>query len=335
MTGRFEEFEPEVSAMLSIIKPLVGISLTVFDQLGEETIKTKGDGSVVTICDFALQSLIMDGLGKVFPTDLVLGEEELGKVSPDFLALVARILPAGFDPVAACRRAVRHIPPGARCWVIDPIDGTQGFVEKGHFAIASALLVDLDIKVSVTAWPRHAPQFTGIAVDGPLIFVAAAGKGAWAVDLDGNWYPVSVGSSPARKLLYSDSTGGMSPAVKGVADRLHFDGAVAMISMSKAFVLATGHGVLWPKCHLGHTEAMWDVAPFELFVREAGGITSTVHGTPIKYADNGTVADSDEGLVFSAAGPEFHEEARLALRASVSAVKAARKAEWNWVAFDV
>jgi 3'(2'), 5'-bisphosphate nucleotidase len=321
MTERFGEFEREVSTMVSIIKPLVGLSLSVFEQLGEENVQTKGDGSVVTVCDFALQSLIMDGLGKVFPNDLVLGEEELGKVSPEFLALVGRLLPPGFDPIAACRRAVRHIPAGVRCWVVDPIDGTQGFVQKGHFAIASALLVDLEVKVSVTAWPRHAPEFTGIQVDGPLIFAAAAGSGAWAVDLDGNWYPVAVGSTPVRRLLYSDATGGMSPTVKGVADRVKFDGAVPMISMSKAFILATGRAALWPKCHLGHFEAVWDVAPFELFVREAGGITSTVHGTPIRYTENGTVADSDEGLVFSAGGPDFHEEARLALRAAVDAVK--------------
>jgi hypothetical protein len=95
----------EVLTMLSIIKPLVGLSLTVFGQLGGDNVKTKGDVSVATVCDFALQSLIMDALGKVFPTDLVLGEEEVGKVSRDFLALVGRILPSGFDLVAACRRA--------------------------------------------------------------------------------------------------------------------------------------------------------------------------------------------------------------------------------------
>jgi 3'-phosphoadenosine 5'-phosphosulfate (PAPS) 3'-phosphatase len=117
----------------------------------------------------------------------------------------------------------------------------------------------------------------------------------------------------------------MSPMVKGVADRIHFGGAAPMISMSRAFILATGNAILWPKCHLGHTENVWDVVPFELFVREAGWITSTVHGTPIRYTGNGTVADSDEALVFSAGGPDLHEEGRVALRASVDAVKAARK----------
>jgi hypothetical protein len=127
----FGEYASEVSAMVRIVSPLISISLDAFAKLKDDVVQLKGDGSMVTICAFALQSLIMSGIQRAFPGDKVLGEEDLGKLSPDFLRLVSTLLPAGFDPIAACKDAIRQIPPEVRrVWVIDPVDGTQGFVQQ-------------------------------------------------------------------------------------------------------------------------------------------------------------------------------------------------------------
>jgi 3'(2'), 5'-bisphosphate nucleotidase len=315
----FGEYGREVSTLVSILTPLIPLSLSVFDRLESALVDQKSDGSVVTVADFAIQALIMSGISSSFPGDLVLGEEDLGALAPEFLSLVSTLLPAGFDPVAACAASVRSFPPGAhRVWAIDPIDGTEGFVRRGHYAIATALLVDREIALSVTAWPRHSRELTALPFDGPAIFVAARGRGAWAVDLGGRFFPVAVGEHPANRILYSDAKGRISAVLRGVMERIGFDGAVGQISMTKGFILASGQARVYIRRH-PTPEKVWDVAPFELFVREAGCNATTAAGERIVYTSEGTVADSQNGLVFTAGDPEYHARVLAALRESVDA----------------
>lgn len=305
----FGDFQNEVSVMLEIIKPLVNISLDIFESLSEEITKVKGDGSVVTICDFALQSLIMAGLRHHLPNDKVLGEEDFTHLSDDFLALVKKILPDDLDPVEVCKDAIKTITSDDhRVWVIDPIDGTQGFVQKGHFAIATALLVDLQLKCSVTAWPRHSPEFTGLPINGPAIFVAVEGRGAWAFDMDNNMFAVKAPEHPKRVICYSDATGGMKKRIRDMVDILGMEDGIAMISMTKGFIVASGMANVYVKYHANHEENAWDVAPFELFVRESGGFATTPDGKQITYTGNGTVANSGNGLVFTSGTLEHHQQ---------------------------
>ena len=313
----FGSYTREVSAMLEILKPLIPLSLDAFSRVSQSEVATKGDGSVVTICDFALQALIINGLHQAFPDDKVLGEEDLSAVPPALLAQARTLLPDGFD-VSACPGTVRDLRHH-RVWVIDPIDGTQGFVTRGHFAIATALLVDRQLKCSITAWPRHSRELTGIAIDGPAIFVAVEGAGAWAIDpATGNQIRVKIPANPRNVITYSNATGRMSPTVSSVMKALALEEGVSMISMTKGFVLAGGNAKAYAKYH-SNDEKAWDVAPFELFVREAGGFATTADGAPISYTDVGTVADSSRGLMFTAADPEFHQRACAALRDALKA----------------
>ena len=36
------------------------------------------------------------------------------------------------------------VPPGARAWVLDPVDGTKGFLRGAQFCTALALVADAD-----------------------------------------------------------------------------------------------------------------------------------------------------------------------------------------------
>jgi 3'-phosphoadenosine 5'-phosphosulfate (PAPS) 3'-phosphatase len=319
MAELFGDFALEVSTLVNVLKPLIPLSLNALETLQKESMQLKTDGSVVTIADFAIQSLIMSGIHETFPEDKVIGEEQIGTLTPAFLSLVGSLLPAGFDPISACQDSISS--ECSRVWVIDPIDGTLGFVGGGHFAIATALLIDLEVIASITAWPRHSPELTGLPIAGPAIFAAVRGCGSWASDVEGNWYRVSAGTTPSNALLFSDATGGMSRFVRGVWDRVEFEGQIVQISMTKGFILACGRARAWVKCHFGHFENAWDVAPFELFVREAGGRSSTINGSPIEYTKEWKVADSSEGLVFTVGGLEYHQRIVKALRESVDAIK--------------
>jgi 3'(2'), 5'-bisphosphate nucleotidase len=168
----FGEYQREITEGIQIITPAISLTLSAQKRLKECEIKRKSDGTIVSSADFACQAVIMSGLAASFPSDKVLGKEEVRGASDSFLATVRLFLPAGIDPVAACGRSIRTITESDhRVWVIDPIDGTFQFCHGGHYAIAMALLVDLQVRVSVVAWPLARPEFTGVDVGGPAIFV--------------------------------------------------------------------------------------------------------------------------------------------------------------------
>ena len=58
----FGEFQKDIEGIYEIVKPLIKISLDFYSQLDQTKMAEKADGSVVTICDVALQSLIMAGV---------------------------------------------------------------------------------------------------------------------------------------------------------------------------------------------------------------------------------------------------------------------------------
>jgi len=78
-------------------------------------IVVKEDGSPVSSADFESNAILTTALKKLFPGDLILSEE-----GPHEL-----------------------IPEKGRIWLIDPLDGTRGFIEgQNDFCILLSLLVD-------------------------------------------------------------------------------------------------------------------------------------------------------------------------------------------------
>lgn len=99
-----------------------------FRQLAEGDIKTKGEGSVVTVADHAAELRLIDGLTALDPGSVVVAEE-LYEDKPEILA---------------------HLSEEPRVWIIDPIDGTRNFAEgKPAFAIIIAYMRDGEV---VAGW---------------------------------------------------------------------------------------------------------------------------------------------------------------------------------------
>lgn len=313
----FGEWTKEVEAVIEILKPAIELSLVGQEKLKQNQVEQKKDGTVVSICDFACQTIVMNGLQKEFPTDYVLGEEEVGKADDEFLGLVKSLLPEDLDPVKICSRAVMTIEDSyKRCWVIDPIDGTYGFVVNGNYAIATALLVDRHVVCSIVAWPRHDKSITGIDLDGPVIFAAAEGHGAYAIDLNNKRIRLTKPVNPKPISITSKQHVGNAVSLQHyIMEKIGFTENIEMVSMTKGFVVAAGGASIYVRIPWGaNEENVWDIAPFELFVREAGGIGTTGMGEPIEYRQNGRVAGTQEGLLFTNRGPEFHQKVLEAYR---------------------
>lgn len=308
----FGTWAPEINAAINILKPAIDISLVGQEKLRKADIETKNDGTVVSIVDFACQSVIMDGLKKNFPKDSVLGEEDVRKIDDKFLNHVKSLLPDDIDPVSTCSSAITKISDkDERTWVIDPIDGTYGFVNGGNFAIAMALLVNRHVVCSTVAWPRHDVNSTGlIDFEGPAIFVSSEGYGAYAMDLKGHWKKLTKPDNPAFRIIHTkQKQGNVVQLFDYVKQHLGITDEIEMVSMTKGFVLATGNAcaffrVPWDS----NEEHVWDIAPFELLVREAGGFATTGTGKEILYRQNARVEGSLDGLVFTNRDKEFHNK---------------------------
>src|SRR5689334_15271428 len=85
--------------------------------IAEEKLGVDNFYEPVTEADREASRLIVDGLTEAFPNDAVLSEEEKD------------------DPLERLTRR--------RAWIVDPIDGTAGFVQKdGDFAVQIGLAED-------------------------------------------------------------------------------------------------------------------------------------------------------------------------------------------------
>lgn len=106
-------------------------------QAGVSFIK-EGDSTPVTAADFAIQGLVAAQLRAKFPADRFMGEEDASdlRADDDLRALALRLCAEFADDEideAAFLTAVDNglEPPrgtGERVWILDPIDGTKGFM---------------------------------------------------------------------------------------------------------------------------------------------------------------------------------------------------------------
>ena len=204
----------------------------------------KGDGSPVTEVDLAIDALLREHLLSAFPADGWLSEE--GERNDRWLS---------------CRRA----------WIVDPLDGTGGYLRGEPFwCIAIALVIDHAPVLGVIHAPAlghtwHAVAGGGAFRDDAPIHVSARRRlegarliGPMAVNKPRCWArpwpPVSVRRYPSLALRLAF-----------VADAAGEHGADAMLA-------------------LGHKN-YWDVAAGEVLVREAGGTVTDASGAALRYDD--------------------------------------------------
>ncbi|EGX94992.1 myo-inositol-1(or 4)-monophosphatase [Cordyceps militaris CM01] len=131
-------------------------------QLVEKGELAKDNKTPVSLADFAAQALLVAAIHHRFPDDTIVGEEDtrLLATSP---ALVERVwqLVASSRLDDAASEALLHAPasaadmlrcielggrsyagPTGRVWMLDPVDGTKGFLRGGQYVVCATLLID-------------------------------------------------------------------------------------------------------------------------------------------------------------------------------------------------
>ncbi len=201
----------------------------------------------VTIADKQSSELIVNGLRETFPFDGILSEEEKDNQQ---------------------QRLSRE-----RVWIIDPIDGTQGFVEKaGDFAVQIGLTTK------------------GVAVLG-VVFQPTINRLYYAVKNEGCF--LIDNNSPPKKLQVSEKTN-FNEIVLAVS-RSHRSSRMEKLNEVFGFKGEFPHGSVGLKVgilaqqqadiyiHLSPRTKLWDTAAPQIILEEAGGKMTDLFGDEIRY----------------------------------------------------
>jgi 3'(2'), 5'-bisphosphate nucleotidase len=309
------------------------LTKAVFREKAKGTL-SKDDKSPVTIGDFGAQALINQAIKKNFPTDEIVGEEDASSLREQ-KALSSQIWEsvkdAKLDDAEADSLLGGQLPSeeamldaidqgnsagGAkgRIWVLDPIDGTKGFLRGGQYAVCLALMVDGDVKVGVLGCPNlpiddSVPLTQDIGVNQTddegrgVLFSAVLHEGASS-------RPLSKGSLGSKSSISVRHITDVSQAVfcesvepghtsKGdntaIAELLGIKTkAVQLDSQAKYGTVARGAADLYLRMPVDkvYQEKIWDHAAGDLIVREAGGEVTDMNGKRLNFSLGRTLRDN-------------------------------------------
>lgn len=207
--------------------------------------RTKSDDTPLTAADIAANDLIVSRLTALTPHWPVLSEEDQ---APDF--------------------SVRQ--NWGPYWLVDPLDGTRGFVQGGdQFTVNIALIVDHQPVMGVIYWPTRM-QLTW----------AMRSAGAWQrTGADGDIIPLRVTVPHQSPLRVLSGLSAKQPRVKRWC-REHQYVITQVNSSLKLVMLAAGEGDCYPR--FGPT-CEWDLAAGQCILQEAGGLLVDLDAQPLQY----------------------------------------------------
>ncbi|RMZ57364.1 hypothetical protein APUTEX25_004198 [Auxenochlorella protothecoides] len=309
--------------------------------LGSAEHQDKPDDSPVTVADYGAQAVVAWTLKEAFPgTPLSLIAEEdaddlsgaamldritalvnetLGLARQLAPAQVADLIDAGGSPGG---RTGRH-------WVLDPIDGTRGFVGRRQYAVCLGLIEGEEVTLGVLGCP-NLPQAAPVGQasldaeaagrdarlaprDSGCLFHAVKGQGAWVCGLAGGEVParISAQTDPEGSAAVYMTSWESRHSNHDLTDRLAAAVGVSrpalkLDSQAKYGLLARGDASIFLRMPApGYKEKVWDHAAGAVLVTEAGGCISDCHGRPLDFGA-GRFLEGLQGGIIAAAPPTLH-----------------------------
>lgn len=268
----------------------------------------KDDRSPVTVADYAAQALVSLALPA---EDAIVGEETAPDlVTPEGREVMTRVVDTvGSElPGVTAKQVGEAIDrcssaggASGRFWVLDPIDGTKGFLRGDQYAIALGLMEDGEVVGGVLGCP-NLPSADGRG----CLFAATRGRGAWELPLDDEGYaPRRIGVSPvtdSTAAVFCESAVSMHSDRGGhaeIAERLGVTAApVRMDSQCKYGAIARGDASIYLRLPSSATyrEKIWDHAAGFIVVAEAGGAVTDAFGRELDFR-LGRTLETNRGVV--------------------------------------
>jgi len=221
---------------------------------------SENDAEPVTQADTIANDLIVGHLKREFPNDGILAEES----------------------VDTARRLEK-----SRVWMVDPLDGTNGFIDgNGDFAVQIGLAEDGEVVLGVVYQPLPG-----------VLYRAVRGGGTWIErpNFDPEQAHVSDKENLSEMRLAA-SRSHRSPRMNRVVTQLGFPEEVQRGSVGIKIGL-----LIEQQCdvyiHLSSRTKQWDTCAPQLILTEAGGRITDLFGYPLNY--NVPEVQNRNGLVAS------------------------------------
>jgi 3'(2'), 5'-bisphosphate nucleotidase len=259
--------------------------------IAEEKFGIDNFAEPVTIADKTASTIIVEGLAAAFPADGILSEEETDAIEI---------------------RTSRD-----RVWMIDPIDGTWGFIKKdGDFGVQIGLTENGEVILGIVFLPFHGEMY-----------YAAKGTGAFFLtQTDETPQRLKVsGKTDFAEMLLASSRNHRSPKMHRIIEDLGFKKEIQRGSVGlKVGLIARQTADLY--IHLSPRTKFWDTCAPQIILEEAGGKITDLFGFPFKYDlndvqnHNGIVASNGAAhdKILLGLKPLLNEFGRLRVKAKSS-----------------
>lgn len=200
----------------------------------------------VTAADKAASRLIVEGIERAFPDDGILSEEESDVVD---------------------RRLSKK-----RVWIIDPIDGTAGFLKKdGDFAVQIALAEDGRPVAGIVFLPFH-----------DILYYAFRENGSYRESADGVDKLRTSDLTDLTKMQMAVSRNHRSPRISAILSDFGVKREIQRGSVGlKIGLIAEKTCDLY--VHLSPRTKLWDTCAPQIILEEAGGRLTDLFGEEFNY----------------------------------------------------
>ncbi|KAH7842510.1 hypothetical protein Vadar_006167 [Vaccinium darrowii] len=356
-SGEFDNMEAEkYSEELDVAVRAVHLACSLCQRVQEglvstssDHVKSKDDDSPVTVADWSVQAMISWILSEHFGSHYVsiVAEEDVESLSNPDSAADSLGNSQVLDAISRCNSSGG---PTGRHWVLDPVDGTLGFVRGDQYAIALALIEDGKVVIGVLGCPnypmrkewlnyhhQHYRAMTESLLPSPLsweegcVMYARKGSGkAWMQPLiHGDekleWpnfaksIQVSSVDDPAQA-TFCESMERANTNHSFTAGLAHSVGLrkepLRVYSMVKYAAIARGDAEIFMKfARAGYKEKIWDHAAGVLIVQEAGGVVTDAGGRHLDFSKGMYLEGLDRGII-ACCGVPLHDKIVGAIFAS-------------------
>jgi 3'(2'), 5'-bisphosphate nucleotidase len=259
-----------------------------------------GDTEPVTIADYGSQALICRALSQHDPQAAVISEEN----GQQFLELtdanarrqIYATLQQLLGEAVTEDDVVSWLDFGSgrsadRTWVIDPIDGTKGFINGRHYAIGVGLLdADSQPVGAIMGAPGYAEGIAEEGGAGTIFYIEDGsvyrepleGGTRQQVTVSGRTAELRIVQSYVRKHASKSRMAAVRQNA-GLADAIVYE----LDSMEKHALVACGDADIYlrlPNINSTRPHMIWDHAPGAALIQAAGGTITDVDGSPLDFS---------------------------------------------------
>lgn len=313
--------EPRFQRALELVEQACFLSRGLQDGLQGEFFQ-KSDASPVTVADLAVQLLVVAGLRRSFQDDSFQAEESTEQVSAEagLQETLLSLVEPRLGPMSEEEVSLAFQERGARDewdWILDPIDGTKGFLRGDQFAIALACRNRAGLQFALLGCPRLRKEGPGRGSG--VVTVAYRDRGAWQSSIgEGSWSSIRVSARSdvkSARLLgsYEASHTNQGEIQRMVEDLGVTAQPVCLDSQAKYALLARGDAEVLLRClspsRPNYKEKIWDQAPGSLILEEAGGRVTDLSGEILNFELGETLAANTGVLASNGALHDFFLEA--------------------------